>query len=217
MIIKISLSVFVFVSVSINHCQSVGSLSPGIGIFHTTVCIHLCHHVMCVTLPICARLTVPSMYYPDGSRCAVSAWIPLRNYPSTEDQWCHSFPVITHNPQRPGQVTCRWAITCQLTPQHTNARCRRSKTKQRWSGSLRTSAVAHGSKHTQAFIKVFKHLRALRALILLYNSISYQNKLKTIRQELYQLYSLNFMRCMLGHFKQTILMVMEHILMLLRS
>lgn len=68
---------------------------------------------MTLTFPICARLTVPSVDQLDGSRCAVSAWITLRNYPSTEAQRCHSFPVITHTPQRPGQVTCRWAITNQ--------------------------------------------------------------------------------------------------------
>lgn len=106
--------------VSIIHYQSIYSDSYSNGTFHTLVYIHYLDyiHLHFVTLPfpIRVRLTVPSVDQPDGSRCAVSAWIALRNYPSTEAQRCHSFPVITHTPQRPGQVTCRWAITKQVPP-----------------------------------------------------------------------------------------------------
>lgn len=44
-----------------------------------------------------------------GSRCVVSAWIPVSNYLSASAHWCHSFPVITQSPACQGQVTSRWA------------------------------------------------------------------------------------------------------------
>lgn len=44
-----------------------------------------------------------------GSRCVVSAWIPVGNYLSASAHWCHSFPVITQSPACQGQVTSRWA------------------------------------------------------------------------------------------------------------
>lgn len=44
-----------------------------------------------------------------GSRCVVSAWIPVSNYISASAHWCHSFPVITQSPACQGQVTSRWA------------------------------------------------------------------------------------------------------------
>lgn len=44
-----------------------------------------------------------------GSRCVVSAWIPVSNYLSASAHWCHSFPVINQSPPCQGQVTSRWA------------------------------------------------------------------------------------------------------------
>lgn len=44
-----------------------------------------------------------------GSRCVVSAWIPVSNYLSASAHWCHSFPVINQSPACQGQVTSRWA------------------------------------------------------------------------------------------------------------
>lgn len=44
-----------------------------------------------------------------GSRCVVSAWIPVSNYLSASTHWCHSFPVITQSSVCQGQVTSRWA------------------------------------------------------------------------------------------------------------
>lgn len=44
-----------------------------------------------------------------GSRCVVSAWIPVSNYLSASAHWCHSFPVITQSPACQDQVTSRWA------------------------------------------------------------------------------------------------------------
>lgn len=44
-----------------------------------------------------------------GSRCVVSAWIPVGNYLSASAHWCHFFPVITQSPACQGQVTSRWA------------------------------------------------------------------------------------------------------------
>ena len=54
-----------------------------------------------------------------GSRCVVSAWVPVSNYISASAHWCHSFPVITHPPACQGQVTSRWAwllLNWALTP-----------------------------------------------------------------------------------------------------
>lgn len=55
-----------------------------------------CYH--CLTLHILTH----------GSRCGVSAWIPVSNYLSASAHWCHSFPVITQSPVCQGQVTSRW-------------------------------------------------------------------------------------------------------------
>lgn len=51
-----------------------------------------------------------------GSRCVVSAWIPVGNYLSASAHWCHSFPVITQSPACQGQVTSRWAWTEPCRP-----------------------------------------------------------------------------------------------------